>query len=126
GNIPAFWSWANPSDRPEWDRAVNVDMIMNMEIMLWSGANGGENYDDNVASHGDTTWLDIVREDNSTNHVAAYDIDTGDFLETGTYQGWQDNSTWSRGQAWGVYGYVMLYRYLAEPRFLDRSLGLFG
>lgn len=50
-NIPAFWSWANPNDRPEWDRAVNVDMIMNMEIMLWSGANGGGNYDDNVVRY---------------------------------------------------------------------------
>lgn len=33
--------------------------------------------------HADTTWRDIVREDNSTNHVAAYDIDSGAFLETG-------------------------------------------
>ena len=41
-NIPAYWSWANPSRRPDWDRAVNVDMMMNMEIMLWSAENGGD------------------------------------------------------------------------------------
>ena len=35
-NIPAFWSWFEPSRRPDWKRAVNVDMIMNMEIMLWA------------------------------------------------------------------------------------------
>ena len=40
-NIPAFWSWENPSRRPEWEMAVNVDMIMNMEIMLWAAENGG-------------------------------------------------------------------------------------
>lgn len=44
----------------------------------------------------------------------------------GTYQGWTNDSTWSRGQAWAVYGYVMIYRYLPEPRFLDRSIGLLG
>lgn len=41
-NIPAFWSWSEPSQRPEWERAVNVDMMMNMEVMLWAWLNGGE------------------------------------------------------------------------------------
>ena len=41
-NIGAFWSWENPTKRPDWDRAVNVDMIMNMEIMLWAAVNGGD------------------------------------------------------------------------------------
>eukprot|EP00752_Nemacystus_decipiens_P008973 g8011.t1 len=123
-NIPAFWSWENPSRRPEWDRAVNVDMIMNMEIMLWAKLHGGEDYDADVEGHADTTWQDIVRADNSTNHVAAYDVDTGELLETGTYQGYADNSTWTRGQAWAIYGYAMIYRYVPQPRFLSRSLGL--
>eukprot|EP00752_Nemacystus_decipiens_P001630 g1585.t2 len=49
-NIPAFWSWENPSRRPEWERAVNIDMIMNMEIMLWAAENGGDaDYRDAVA-----------------------------------------------------------------------------
>eukprot|EP00903_Cladosiphon_okamuranus_P010054 g9531.t2 len=125
-NIPAFWSWANPTDRREWDRAVNVDMIMNMEIMLWAKGNGGEDRDSEVEGHADSTWRDIVRSDNSTNHVANYDVEDGSFNETGTYQGWRDDSTWTRGQAWGIYGYAMVYRYIPEPRFLSRSLGLFG
>ncbi|CAM9689075.1 unnamed protein product, partial [Pylaiella littoralis] len=124
GNIPAYWSWENPSQRPEWERAVNVDMIMNMEIMLWAHVNGGDDHDEDVEGHADLTWLDIVRDDNSTNHVADYDPDTGEFVETGTYQGYTDDSTWTRGQAWAVYGYVMIYRYLAMPRFLERSIGL--
>lgn len=48
GNIPAFWSWENPKLRPDWDRAVNVDMIMNMEIMLWAKVNGGDDHDSDV------------------------------------------------------------------------------
>ncbi|CAM9827827.1 unnamed protein product [Ectocarpus sp. 4 AP-2014] len=124
GNIPAYWSWENPSRRPDWDRAVNVDMMMNLEILLWAGLNGGEDHELEVEGHADSTWKDIVREDNSTNHVAAYDIDTGELIETGTYQGYTNSSTWTRGQAWAIYGYAMVYRFLPEQRFLDRSIGL--
>ncbi|CAN0049035.1 unnamed protein product, partial [Choristocarpus tenellus] len=40
-NIGAYWSWNSPSRRPEWERAVNVDMLLNLEIGLWASANGG-------------------------------------------------------------------------------------
>ncbi|CAN0124698.1 unnamed protein product [Scytosiphon promiscuus] len=129
-NIPAFWSWENPTQEPQWERAVNVDMIMNMEIMLWASVNGGNAaYPDYVEGHADTTWEHIVRTDYSTFHVADFDPDTGDLVDKGkprTYQGWTDDSTWSRGQAWAIHGFAMVYRYLKEPRFLERSILLLG
>eukprot|EP00904_Undaria_pinnatifida_P007824 jgi/Undpi1/4171/HiC_scaffold_16.g07538.m1 len=126
-NIPAFWSWNEPSQRPEWERAVNVDMMMNMEVMLWAWLNGGEaEYEPAVESHADQTWTDIVRDDHSTFHVADYDPDTGALVDQGTYQGWQDSSTWSRGQAWAIYGFVMVYRFLGASRFLEHSVDLLG
>ncbi|CAM9878385.1 unnamed protein product [Ectocarpus sp. 12 AP-2014] len=122
-NIPAFWSWANPTSEPQWERAVNVDMIMNMEIMLWAAVNGGDaEYSDAVENHADTTWADLVRDDYSTYHVADYDPSTGELVDKGTYQGWQDESTWSRGQAWAIYGFTMVHRYLKEQRFLDYAI----
>ncbi|CAN0163453.1 unnamed protein product [Ectocarpus fasciculatus] len=122
-NIPAFWSWANPSKEPQWERAVNVDMIMNTEIVLWAAVNGGNaNYSDAAASHADTTWADLVRDDYSTYHVADYDPSTGELVDKGTYQGWQDDSTWSRGQAWAIYGFTVVHRYLKEQRFLDYGI----
>ncbi|CAM9200961.1 unnamed protein product [Ectocarpus sp. 4 AP-2014] len=122
-NIPAFWSWENPANEPQWERAVNVDMIMNMEIMLWAAVNGGDaEYSDAVENHADTTWADLVRDDYSTYHVADYDPSTGELVDRGTYQGWQDDSTWSRGQAWAIYGFTMVHRYLKEQRFLDYAI----
>ncbi|CAN0160116.1 unnamed protein product, partial [Ectocarpus sp. 12 AP-2014] len=80
-------------------------MIMNMEIMLWAAVNGGDaEYSDAVENHADTTWADLVRDDYSTYHVADYNPSTGGLVDKGTYQGWQDESTWSRGQAWAIYG----------------------
>ncbi|CAM9347687.1 unnamed protein product, partial [Hapterophycus canaliculatus] len=78
------WSWENPTKEPQWERAVNVDMIMNMEIMLWAAVNGGNAaYPDYVEGHADTTWEHIVREDYSTFHVADFDPDTGDLVDKG-------------------------------------------
>eukprot|EP00752_Nemacystus_decipiens_P001632 g1587.t1 len=127
-NIPAFWSWANPSRRPEWERAVNIDMIMNMEIMLWATENEADDsdyYREAVAGHAETTWKDLVRDDYSTFHVADYNTTTGDLVDRGTYQGWMDNSTWSRGQAWSIYGFTMVYRFMRDrPIFFEYATNL--
>ncbi|CAM9325685.1 unnamed protein product [Ascophyllum nodosum] len=127
-DIPAFWSWTNLSNRPEWERAVNIDMMMNMEILLWANENGeseADSYATKVEAHANQTWIDVVRHgDNSTYHAADYDRATGELVEKGTYQGYDDSSTWTRGQAWGIYGNVMVYRFRQKPHFLSYSIGL--
>jgi len=37
--------------------------------------------------------------------------------------GYADWSTWSRGQAWGIYGFTMVYRYTRHQPFLDKAIG---
>ncbi len=61
------------------------------------------------------------REDGSCYHVAVYDTLTGNFLRGQTHQGYADNSMWSRGQSWAIYGYTMVYRYTKELRFLNHA-----
>ena len=36
-------------------------------------------------------------------------VDTGEPIKGVTAQGYSDNSAWARGQAWGVYGFVLSY-----------------
>jgi len=120
--IACFRSWdqntSNPTDLPF---EVNIDQMMNMELVLWSGQNGGPSeYVDYAVNHADQTWENNVREDGSTYHVVAYNLDgTVDYKRT--HQGWNTDSTWSRGQAWAVYGYAMFYNYTGLPRMLERS-----
>ena len=59
------------------------------------------------------------RPDGTVNHVAVYDPASGKHLYNCTHQGFGDNTLWSRGQAWAIYGYTMVYRYTKEQRFLD-------
>jgi uncharacterized protein YyaL (SSP411 family) len=38
-----------------------------------------------------------------------------------THQGYADDSAWGRGQAWGLYGYTLMYRETKEPRYLEHA-----
>ena len=61
------------------------------------------------------------RKDGSCYHVAVYDTLTGRFLKGVTHQGYSDESMWSRGQSWAIYGYTMVYRFTKDKRFLDHA-----
>jgi hypothetical protein len=90
-------------------------------LILWAGQNGGPaEYVEYAVSHADKTWEHNVREDGGTYHVVSYNLD-GTVASKRTHQGWNRDSTWSRGQAWAVYGYVMVYRYTGLSRMLERA-----
>ena len=61
------------------------------------------------------------RPDYSTWHVLDYDPETGNVLTKKTNQGYSDDSAWARGQAWGLYGYTMMYRFTKDPDFLAQA-----
>lgn len=46
------------------------------------------------------------RPDYSSYHVIDYNPETGEVRKKQTAQGYSDDSFWSRGQAWGLYGYT--------------------
>ena len=43
-------------------------------------------------------------------------------LHQATCQGFSDNSTWARGQAWAIYGYTMAYRETQRHDFLNIAI----
>jgi unsaturated chondroitin disaccharide hydrolase len=121
--IGCLRSWperiSNPTEMPF---EVNIDQLMNLELILYAAQQlNRPDMVEKVLSHADRTWAENHRADASTYHVVEYDAQGG-VVTKRTHQGWQNSSTWSRGQAWAVYGYVMIYRYTGEQRFLDRSI----
>ena len=110
-------SWnTGRKEHPELDYMVIIDNMMNLEMLEWSG------YHDIARKHADTTIKNHFREDNSTYHVVAYNELTGEVVEKRTAQGRADESAWARGQAWGLYGYSMMYRVTGEQRYLDQAV----
>ncbi|MCH5597020.1 glycoside hydrolase family 88 protein [Niabella ginsengisoli] len=107
--IRAIQSW-NTSDK--FKCPVIIDNMMNLEQLCWVTDNGGSSQYKQIAiTHANTTLKNHFRKDNSSYHVVDYDINTGGVIKKVTHQGFADESAWSRGQAWGLYGYTMMYRF---------------
>jgi len=112
-----------------WDHGVGkftfpviIDNMMNLELMFWAARNGpAERYRDIALRHADTTLAHHFRADNSSFHVVDYDPATGKVLQRITHQGTADDSAWARGQAWGLYGYTVMYRETKDPRYLAQA-----
>jgi unsaturated chondroitin disaccharide hydrolase len=96
---------------PDWKDPVVVDTMMNVELLLWGARNGGEAaWRDLALSHARVSARDLVRADGGTYHVADYEPSTGALRWRGTFQGYADASTWSRGQAWALLGFARVAR----------------
>lgn len=105
-----------------WQYPVIIDNIMNLELLLWaSKQSGSEQLKKTALSHADKTMKHHFRPDFSSYHVVSYDRQTGLPHKKQTHQGYADDSAWSRGQAWGLYGYTYLYRETREKRYLEQA-----
>jgi unsaturated chondroitin disaccharide hydrolase len=101
---------------------VIIDNMMNLELLYWTSLNGGDaKYKDIAVTHSNTTLQHHFRPDFSSYHVIDYNMQTGDVIRKATWQGAADCSAWSRGQGWGLYGYVMMYRFSKDQRYLDHA-----
>lgn len=99
---------------------VIIDNLMNLELLFFASKVTGDPCYKNIAvKHAETTRKNHVRSDFSSYHVVDYDSITGEVKSRETQQGFADNSTWSRGQAWGIYGFTMVYRETKDPSFLE-------
>ncbi len=101
---------------------VIIDNMMNLEILFWASKNGGGTaLYDKAVSHAEKTMENNVRTDGSTYQIVDYNPITGAIVKKETHQGYTDESTWSRGQAWGLYGFTMTYRETGDVRFLETA-----
>lgn len=104
---------------------VIIDNMMNLELLFFATRVTGDSSFYKVAvTHANTTLKNHFRKDFSSYHVVCYDTLTGKVLAQETAQGYADNSTWSRGHAWAIYGYTMSYRETQDPKYLDAAIRL--
>ena len=97
-----------------------IDCLLNMPLLFWAGEETGDpGYAEKARAHIRTAMKNIIREDNSTYHTFFFDPETGEPLRGVTHQGYRDGSAWARGQAWGIYGSALAYRFLREDGYVD-------
>ena len=118
--VGAIRSWDHNQDK--WQFPVIIDNMLNLELLFWASKQTGDPLYYNIAvRHAQTTLANHFRPDNSSFHVVDYDTITGSVIKKNTHQGLSDSSAWSRGQAWGLYGYSMCYRETGIVSFLYQA-----
>lgn len=118
--VGCIQSWGSSE---KWQCPVIIDNMMNLEFLLWATHVTGDSSFYKIAiTHSDTTIKKHYRDDFSSYHVVNYDTITGKVISRQTAQGAADESAWARGQAWGLYGYAMMYRETKIQRYLDQAI----
>ena len=99
-----------------------IDSLMNLPLLYWASKEIGDPRFYHVAvKHADTTMEHFVRPDGSVNHIVEFDPMSGQMLRAYGGQGYEVGSSWSRGQAWALYGFALSYRHTGEMKYLDTS-----
>ena len=96
---------------------------MNLPLLYWSSLQEGNyKYKEVAVNHTYQAMKYLVRDNYSTFHTFYFNTETGEPIKGSTAQGYSDNSSWARGQAWAIYGFVLGYRYTKKKEFLDTSV----
>ncbi|WP_345953988.1 glycoside hydrolase family 88 protein [Mucilaginibacter sp. PAMB04168] len=114
-----FGSW---DGQHKYDFPVIIDNMMNLELLFFaSKVTGDPTYKNIAITHANNVIKNQIRPDYSCYHVVCYDPQTGKVLAKETAQGYANNSTWARGQSWGIYGFTMAYRETGDKRYLETA-----
>lgn len=118
--VKAIRSWDHHSE--VWQYPVIIDNMMNLELLFEAtNLTGDYTYRNIAINHANTTLKNHFRKDNSSYHVVSYNPSNGEVEKRNTHQGAFHESVWSRGQAWGLYGFTMCYRYTHDVAYLEQA-----
>ncbi|MBO5945254.1 MAG: glycoside hydrolase family 88 protein [Clostridia bacterium] len=99
-----------------------VDCLMNLPLLYWAAEEIGDDRFKRIAmSHADMSIRDHLRSDGSIAHIVEHSRETGELVATYGGQGYKEGSSWSRGQAWGLYGFTISYIHTGEERYLNAA-----
>lgn len=114
-------AWGNLNDPAERGRMI-IDCLMNLPLLYWASEQTGDpRYADQARSHVRQSARYLARPDRTTYHTYYMNAETGEPKYGTTHQGYADDSCWARGQAWGIYGFMLSYRYTHEADLMELS-----
>ncbi len=119
GYIRAWNDWSEETTNIGW---TIVDCMMNIPLLYRASAITKDDRFRYIAeAHADKTMKSHIRPDGSVVHIAVHDPLTGEVVETLGGQGYAVGSSWSRGQSWALYGYVLSYIHTKKEEYLDTA-----
>ena len=124
GNYIRAWNDESSNGWPQHgvENWTIIDCLMNLPILYWaSDVIGDDRFKRIAVAHADNTIRTHLRTDGSCVHVVQHERESGDLFETFGGQGYAVGSSWSRGQAWAIYGFALSYLHTKEERYLDSA-----
>lgn len=99
-----------------------IDCMMNLSLLYWASEETKDPRFRQIAMlHADTVMKHFVRKDGSVNHIVEFNPETGDMVRSYGGQGYAEGSSWTRGQAWGLYGFVISYIHTEKEDYLNTA-----
>ncbi|MDR1641728.1 MAG: glycoside hydrolase family 88 protein [Clostridiales bacterium] len=119
GNFIRAWDESMWGDTTGW---MIIDCLLNLPLLYWATDETGDpRFADIATRHANTALSFISRGDGSCCHIASFAPKSGEFLGSVEGQGFSKDSSWSRGQAWAVYGFALACRHTEDTAFLDKA-----
>lgn len=119
GNFIRAWNDIPGDDTKGW---AIIDCMMNISQLYWASEETGDPRFHHIAvAHADTAMKNFVRPDGSVNHIVEFDPETGEMVRSLGGQGYGEGSSWTRGQGWAVYGFMIGYLHTGKQEYLDTA-----
>lgn len=119
GSFIRAWNDEGDGERAGW---AIIDCMMNLPLLYWAYEEIHDPRFLQIAqAHADTAMKAFVREDGSVNHIVVFDPATGKVIKSLGGQGYGEGSTWTRGQAWALYGFTLSYIHTGKKEYLDTA-----
>ncbi len=116
-------AWGELGDRDNY--RLIIDCLLNIPLLHWASLETGNPVYRNAAvRHYEAACNNVIRDDASAYHTFYFDPETGEPLKGVTRQGYSDDSAWARGQAWGIYGIPLNYRYVKDVSAFNLFKGM--
>jgi unsaturated chondroitin disaccharide hydrolase len=111
-------AWGNLGDDDNY--RLIIDCLLNVPLLFWATeVTGDTSYKEVAEAHIKTAMKVTIRDNDSTYHTFYFDKETGLPTKGITHQGNRNDSAWSRGQAWGIYGAALAYKYIGDDEYID-------
>lgn len=99
-----------------------IDCMMNLSLLYWATEESNDpRFKEIAMKHADTAMRAFIRPDGSVNHIVEFDPVEGGIVKAYGGQGYELGSSWSRGQAWGLYGFVISFMHTGKQEYLDAA-----
>jgi unsaturated chondroitin disaccharide hydrolase len=119
GGFLRAWNDLDEGDTRGW---AIIDCMFNIPILYWATEETGDPRFKQIAiTHADTAMAAFVRPDGSVNHIVEFDPFNGGIVRTHGGQGYGEGSSWKRGQAWALYGFMISYIHSGKTDYLETA-----